>query len=167
MLGLQYYMSHELPIIRVRPFNHIGPRQAPGFVAPDFARQIAEAEIGRRSPCIQVGNLEAQRDFTDVRDIVRAYFLAVTQGVPGEVYNIGSGQSHSIQELLEVLLSYSRLEIKVETDPARLRPSDVPEVRCDASKFRALTDWEPSIPFETSLGDVLDDWRQRVRSNAN
>jgi GDP-4-dehydro-6-deoxy-D-mannose reductase len=165
MLGLQYFLSHQLPIIRVRPFNHIGPRQAPGFVAPDFARQIATAEVGQRPPRMQVGNLEARRDFTDVRDMVRAYYLAVTQGLPGDVYNIGSGQSHSVQELLDTLLSYSRVEITVEKDPARLRPSDVPEVRCDASKFRALTGWQPSIPFETSLRDVLDDWRQHVRSD--
>jgi len=165
MLGLQYFLSHQLPIIRVRPFNHIGPRQAPGFVAPDFARQIAAAEFGQRPPRMQVGNLEAQRDFTDVRDRVRAYYLAVTQGLPGDVYNIGSGKSHSVQELLDTLLSYSQVEITVEKDPSRLRPSDVPEVRCDASKFRTLTGWQASIPFETSLRDVLDDWRQHVQAS--
>jgi GDP-4-dehydro-6-deoxy-D-mannose reductase len=110
-----------------------------------------------------VGNLKVQRDFTDVRDMVRAYYLAITLGVPGDVYNIGSGQSHSISELLEVLLSYSRVDITVETDPERLRPSDVPVVRCDASKFRGLTGWEPTIPFESSLRDVLDYWRRQVR----
>lgn len=162
MLGLQYYLSYDLPVVRVRPFNHIGPRQAPGFVAPDFARQIAEVEAGLRPPRMQVGNLEAQRDFTDVRDMVRAYYLAAERGVPGDVYNIGSGQSHAIQELLEIMLSHSRVEITVEPDPTRLRPADVPVVRCDASKFRELTGWEPIIPFETSLRDVLDDWRARV-----
>jgi GDP-4-dehydro-6-deoxy-D-mannose reductase len=164
MLGLQYFLSHKLPVIRVRPFNHIGPRQAAGFVAPDFARQIAVAEAGHHPPHIQVGNLSAQRDFTDVRDMVRGYYLAITQGVPGQVYNIGSGQSHAIQELLDLLLSHSQVEIQVEQDPARLRPSDVPVVRCNADRFRALTGWEPTIPFETSLLDVLDDWRQRIRS---
>jgi GDP-4-dehydro-6-deoxy-D-mannose reductase len=163
MLGLQYFLSHQLPLIRVRPFNHIGPRQASGFVAPDFALQIAQAEVGERLPRITVGNLKVQRDFTDVRDMVRAYYLAITLGVPGDVYNIGSGQSHSISELLEVLLSYSRVDITVETDPERLRPSDVPVVRCDASKFRGLTGWEPTIPFESSLRDVLDYWRRQVR----
>lgn len=163
MLGLQYFLSHQLPLIRVRPFNHIGPRQASGFVAPDFALQIAQAEVGERPPRITVGNLKVQRDFTDVRDMVRAYYLAITLGVPGDVYNIGSGQSHSISELLEVLLSYSRVDITVETDPERLRPSDVPVVRCDASKFRGLTGWEPTIPFESSLRDVLDYWRRQVR----
>jgi GDP-4-dehydro-6-deoxy-D-mannose reductase len=165
MLGLQYFLSHQLPVIRVRPFNHIGPRQAPGFVAPDFARQIAAAEAGQRPPRMQVGNLDARRDFTDVRDMVRAYYLAVTQGIPGDVYNIGAGRSHSVQELLDTLLSYGQVGITVEQDPARLRPSDVPEVRCDATKFRALTGWQPSIPFETTLRDVLDDWRQHVRSD--
>ncbi len=165
MLGLQYFLSHQLPVIRVRPFNHIGPRQAPGFVAPDFASQIAAAEAGKRPPRMQVGNLDVERDFTDVRDMVRAYYLVVTLGVPGDVYNIGSGQSHSIQELLDVLLSYSRVQITIESDPARLRPSDVPVVRCDASKFRALTGWEPKIGFKTTLRDVLDDWRQRVKSH--
>jgi GDP-4-dehydro-6-deoxy-D-mannose reductase len=163
MLGLQYFLSHQLPIVRVRPFNHIGPRQAPGFVAPDFALQIAQAEVGERPPRITVGNLEVQRDFTDVRDMVRAYHLAITMGLPGDVYNIGSGQSHSISELLETLLSYSRVNINVEKDPERLRPSDVPVVRCDAGKFRELTGWEPRIPFKSSLRNVLDYWRQQVR----
>ena len=164
MLGLQYHLSHQLPIVRVRPFNHIGPRQSPGFVAPDFARQIAEAEAGRRPPRMQVGNLKARRDFTDVRDMVRAYYLAITQGAPGDVYNIGSGQSHAIQELLDVLLSHSQVEISVEPDPARMRPSDVPDVRCDAGKFRALCGWEPTIAFETTLHDVLEYWRAQVAS---
>ncbi len=165
MLGLQYFLSHQLPVIRVRPFNHIGPRQGLGFVAPDFAVQIAQAEAGLRPPQIQVGNLEAKRDFTDVRDMVRAYYLAVVHGAPGEVYNIGSGRSRSVQELLNVLLGYSQVKITVETDPARHRPSDVPVVRCDAAKFYALTGWEPEIPFETSLRDVLNDWRARILSN--
>jgi GDP-4-dehydro-6-deoxy-D-mannose reductase len=163
MLGLQYYLSHQIPVIRVRPFNHIGPRQSRGFVAPDFASQIADAEAGLRPPRMQVGNLEAQRDFTDVRDIVRAYHLISVHGVPGEVYNIGSGQSHSVQELLDALLSYSRVSITIEKDPARMRPSDVPEVRCDAGRLHQLTGWKPVFSFETSLRDVLDDWRSRVQ----
>jgi GDP-4-dehydro-6-deoxy-D-mannose reductase len=165
MLGLQYYLSHQIPVIRVRPFNHIGPGQAPGFVASDFARQIAQAEAGQRPPIIKVGNLEARRDFSDVRDMVRAYHLAITAGVPGDVYNIGSGQDHSVQELLEVLLNHSRVEITVEQDPSRMRPSDVKAVRCDASKFNAVTGWQPSISFETTLHDVLEDWRQRIQAH--
>ena len=164
MMGLQYHLSYGLPIIRVRPFNHIGPRQRLGFVAPDFARQIAEIEAGLRPPVMRVGNLEARRDFTDVRDVVRAYHLAITHGEPGEVYNIGSGRSRSIRELLETLLSYSTVEVAVELDPARMRPSDIPEIRCDAGRLRARTGWEPHIPFEQSLRDVLDDWRNRIAS---
>ena len=124
---------------------------------------VAAAEVDQCPPHILVGNLETQRDFTDVRDMVRAYYLVATQGEPGEVYNIGSGRAYAIQELLDVMLSYSRVRITIEPDPARLRPSDVPVVRCDASKFRALTGWKPTIPFETSLRDVLDDWRGRVK----
>jgi GDP-4-dehydro-6-deoxy-D-mannose reductase len=164
MLGLQYHLSYQLPVIRVRPFNHLGPRQAPGFVAPDFAGQIAQIEAGQRPPRMQVGNLKARRDFTDVRDMVRAYYLAITQGEPGEVYNIGSGQSHAIQKLLDVLLSYSQTQIAIEPDPERMRPSDVPDVRCDAGKFRALSGWEPSITFENTLHDVLEYWRNQVRN---
>ncbi len=156
LLGLQYHLSHGLEVVRVRPFNHIGPRQNRKFVAPAFAAQIAAIEAGRQPPVLRVGNLDARRDFTDVRDVVRAYTLALEHGEPGEVYNIGSGQSHRIRELLDCLLSLSPAAITVETDPDRLRPSDVPEMRCDASKFRARTGWEPLIPFEQSLKDLLD-----------
>ncbi|NTU66254.1 MAG: GDP-mannose 4,6-dehydratase [Chloroflexi bacterium] len=161
-LGLAYFLSHQIPIVRVRPFSHIGPRQADNFVVPAFAKQIAAIEAGQQEPVIRVGNLTARRDFTDVRDMVRAYHLAITQGEPGEVYNIGSSQSHSIQQVLEILMSFSRVSARVEQDPARMRPSDTPEIRCDASKFHRATGWQPTIPFEQSLRDVLDDWRGRL-----
>ncbi len=161
-LGLQYHLSHRLPIVRVRPFNHIGPRQNRKFVAPAFASQIAAIEAGRQPPSLQVGNLTARRDFTDVRDMVRAYVLALEQGEPGEVYNIGSGQSRSIQALLEGLFSLSSARITVEMDSGRRRPSDVPEMVCDASKFRARTGWEPRLPFEQTLRDLLDYERELV-----
>jgi len=161
-LGLAYFISHQIPIVRVRPFNHIGPRQSENFVVPAFARQIAAIEAGRQEPIVRVGNLTARRDFTDVRDVVRAYYLAVTQGLPGEVYNIGSGRAHTIQAILDILISYSRVSVRVEQDPTRMRPSDTPEIRCDASKLRAATGWEPTIPLEQSLRDVLDDWRARI-----
>jgi len=156
LLGLQYYLSHQLPVVRVRPFNHIGPRQSGQFVAPAFASQIAAIEAGRQAPVMRVGNLEARRDFTDVRDMVRAYVLALDQGEPGEVYNIGSGRSHPIQAVLDILLGFSRVKIKVETDLPRLRPSDALDMVCDASKFRACTGWEPRITLEQSLRDLLD-----------
>ncbi len=156
MLGIQYGLSHHLDIVRVRPFNHIGPRQNRRFVAPAFASQIAAIEAGRQDPVLHVGNLSARRDFTDVRDMVRAYQLALAEGEAGAVYNIGSGQSRPIQELLDILLGLARVAITVEFDPARLRPVDLPDLVCDASRFRARTGWSPSIPFEQSLSDLLD-----------
>lgn len=163
MLGLQYHLSHRLFTVRVRPFNHIGPRQRLGFVAPDFAKQIAEAEAGLVKPVIQVGNLEPQRDFSDVRDVVQGYHAALTEGEPGEVYNLGSEQARSIGELSDGLLSMASVPLKIEQDPARLRPTDVPVMVSDCSKLRARTGWRAIIPFEKSLQDVLDYWRKRVR----
>ncbi len=155
MLGIQYGHSHHLHIVRVRPFNHIGPRQNRRFVAPAFASQIAAIEAGRQPPVLHVGNLSARRDFTDVRDMMRAYVLALEMGEPGTVYNIGSGQSRPIQELLDVLLSLAALPITVEFDPARLRPVDVADLVCDARRFQARTGWAPRVPFEQSLADLL------------
>ena len=163
MLGLQYHLTHGIQAIRARPFNHIGPGQRPGFVVPDFARQIAAIEAGQSPPIMHVGNLAARRDFTDVRDVVRAYHLLMTQGETGQVYNIGSGQSRAIQEVLDLLVGMSQVEITVKTDPARMRPSDVPDIVCDASKLYHRTGWQPTISFEQSLADVLDYWRERVR----
>ncbi|MCS6910871.1 MAG: GDP-mannose 4,6-dehydratase [Anaerolineales bacterium] len=164
LMGQQYFLSRQLPVVRVRPFNHIGPRQSNHFVAAAFASQIAAIEAGRQPPVIHVGNLASRRDFTDVRDMVRAYVLALEYGEPGDVYNIGSGRSRSIRELLDFLLSRAACPIRVETDPARLRPVDIPDVVCDASKFRARTGWAPRLTFEQSLSDLLDYERQQVRS---
>jgi GDP-4-dehydro-6-deoxy-D-mannose reductase len=159
MLGLQYYLSHGLDTVRVRPFNHIGPRQALGFVTSDFASQVAQIEAGLQAPTMRVGNLEAERDFTDVRDVVRAYHLLALHGASGEVYNIGSGESHAIRAVLDVLLAASRASIDVEPDPARMRPSDIPRVVCDYAKLRACTGWAPQIGFAQSMADVLAYWR--------
>ncbi len=161
-LGYQYFLSHRLPAVRLRPFNHIGPRQGPGFVVSDFAKQIAEAEAGKRPPEVHVGNLDSKRDFTDVRDMVRAYHLALTMGEPGEVYNVGSGQAHSVGEILERLLAMSTAKIVVVPDAARLRPSDIPILVCDCAKFRVRTGWAPVIPLERTLSDVLAYWRAQV-----
>jgi GDP-4-dehydro-6-deoxy-D-mannose reductase len=163
LLGQQYFLTHGLHVIRARPFNHIGPRQRIGFVASDFASQIAAAELGLQPPTIEVGNLTARRDFSDVRDVVRAYVLLVTRGELGEVYNIGSGESHAIQEVLDALLSMSRASIQVRQDPKRMRPSDAPEIRCDATRIREQTGWETTISFEQSLGDILEYWRKDTR----
>jgi GDP-4-dehydro-6-deoxy-D-mannose reductase len=164
MLGLQYHLSHRLPIVRARPFNHIGSSQSGGFVAADFASQIADIEAGQREPVMYVGNLAAERDFTDVRDVVRAYTLLIEKGQPGEAYNVCSGQAYSIQYLLDTLLSYSTVAIEVQQDPARMRPSDVPRRVGSARKLRDCTGWNPAIPFEQTLLDILNDWRQRVAS---
>ena len=161
MLGYQYFMSFNLPVIRTRGFNHEGPRRGPVFVCSDFAKQIADIEKGRRPPVVRVGNLEARRDFTDVRDVVRAYWLALEKGEPGEVYNIASGRAWTIREMLDLLLSLSKAKIKVEEDPARMRPSDVPVLLGDSSKFRDRTGWSPEIPFEKTIADLLAYWRER------
>jgi GDP-4-dehydro-6-deoxy-D-mannose reductase len=163
MLGLQYFLSSGLPCVRVRPFNHIGPRQSDAFVVPSFARQIAEAEAGLRPPVVRVGNLNPARDFTDVRDMVRAYWLALKLGAAGAVYNIGSGRPRRIGDILDALLRLSRVPLSVEADPAKMRPSDVPEIFCDSSAFRAVTKWQPQIDIEDTLRAVLDYWRGRVQ----
>jgi GDP-4-dehydro-6-deoxy-D-mannose reductase len=162
LMGLQYYLSHDVAAIRVRPFNQIGPGQSKLFVAPAFASQIAAIEKGEQEPIVYVGNLEARRDFTDVRDMVRAYRLVLSHGEPGDVYNIGSGEAHSIQELLDILLSLSTAAIEVRVDPARLRPVEVPVIICNADKVKAITGWQPTYTFEQSLADVLTDWRTRL-----
>ncbi len=166
LMGLQYHLTHRLHVIRARPFNHIGPRQRKGFVTPDFASQVAAIEAGLQPPIMEVGNLTARRDFSDVRDVVRAYVALIRRGEAGQVYNIGSGESHAVQEVLDALLALSRVPIEVRQDPARMRPSDVPNVVCDASRLRAQTGWQPTIPFEQSLRDVLDYWRGQVRQRA-
>lgn len=162
MLGLQYHLSHRLDTVRVRPFNHIGARQSLGFVAPDFASQIARIEAGLEEPVLRVGNLGARRDFTDVKDVVRAYRLAALHGQSGQVYNVGSGRSYAIQHVLDTFLAQSRVPIRVEPDPTRIRPSDIPEVICNYSRLHACTGWQPRIPLDRSLADVLAYWRVRI-----
>lgn len=164
LLGLQYHLTHHLHVVRARPFNHIGPRQGLGFVAPDFASQIAAIEAGLQEPVMRVGNLAARRDFCDVRDVVRAYVSLITAGRPGEVYNIGSGESHAIQEILDTMLSLTQVPVSVEQDAERMRPSEVPEVICDASRLRRETGWRPAIAFHESMEDILTYWRDRVDS---
>jgi GDP-4-dehydro-6-deoxy-D-mannose reductase len=161
LLGYQYFMSYRMDIVRTRGFNHTGPRRPPVFVVSDFAKQIADIEKGRKEPVLHVGNLDAERDFTDVRDIVRGYYLSLEKGKSGEVYNLCSGKSWKIGDLLDWLLSHTKAKIEVRQDPARLRPSDVPRLRGDCSKFRRDTGWAPRIPFEQTLEDMLDFWRNR------
>ena len=162
-MGYQYWQSYHIRAIRMRAFNHEGPRRGEVFVISNFCKQIAEIEKEVRRPVIQVGNLEAVRDFTDVRDTVRAYWLATEACEPGEVYNVASGQGHRIRDVLTALLGIAkRADIRVEQDPQRMRPSDVPVLVGDSTKFRRLTGWKPVIPFAQTIQDCLEYWRSRV-----
>ena len=160
-LGLQYFISHKLKIVRVRPFNHIGPGQSPEFVVSSFAKRIAEIEKGKEK-VMRVGNLTSKRDFSDVKDIVVAYRLALELGIAGEVYNLGSGRSYEISEILEKLIKISKVEIKIEKDPGLMRPTDNPNLICNFSKFNKLTGWKPQIPIEKTLEDTLNYWRNKA-----
>lgn len=160
-LAQQAFLGHGLGVVRVRPFNHLGPGQSEQFVAPAIAARIARAERDG-SDSIPVGNLSARRDVTDVRDVVRAYRLLVERGRPGEVYNVCTGRDLAIQTLADLLVGLARRPIELVTDPALLRPVDLPVLRGDASKLRAATGWEPSIPIEQTVADLLDDMRQRI-----
>jgi len=163
-LGYQYFKSYGLKTIRTRAFNHEGPRRGEEFVTSSFAKQIVEIEKGLREPVIFVGNLSPRRDFTDVRDVVKAYYLAVKKGEYGEVYNICSGKTWSIKEVLDYLLSLSKVKpIKIKKDKRRVRVFDIPVLVGDNSKFVKKTDWKPEIDFEKTLSDVLEYWRGRLK----
>jgi GDP-4-dehydro-6-deoxy-D-mannose reductase len=161
LLGYQYFMSYKMDIVRTRAFNHTGPRRAPVFVVSDFAKQIADIEKGLRKPILHVGNLDSERDFSDVRDVAGAYYLSLEKGKSGEVYNICSETSWKIKDMLDRLLTMTDAKIELKPDPARLRPSDVPRLRGDCSRFKKDTGWAPRIPFERTLKDMLDYWRAR------
>ena len=161
-MAWQYYKSYGLKTVRTRGFNHTGPRRGEVFICSNFAKQIAEIEKGNKEPVIYVGNLEAKRDFSDVRDIVRGYWLCLEKGKDGDVYNIGAGKPYSMKEILDLLLSMRKVKVKIKVDPARLRPSDVPVLFSDCTKLKELTGWEPKIPFKQSLQDLLEYWRKRA-----
>lgn len=167
MLAYQYFQSYKLPVIRTRAFNHSGPRRGHVFVESNFSKQMAEIEKGVLPPVLSVGNLSAIRDYTDVRDIVKAYWLAVTKGEPGEIYNICSGRGYAITQIVEMLKNLIHVEVTVKQDPARMRPSDVPILIGDCTKFKKRTGWQPEIPFEKTLKDILDYWRQQVPDAAS
>ena len=162
MLAYQYFQSYGLKVVRTRAFNHTGPRRGDVFVTSNFAKQIAEIEAGQRPPVIHVGDLNPKRDFTDVRDIVRAYWLSLEHCSLGEVYNVASGKAYRIKEVLKILLDNSEQDIEVVEDPERLRPSDVPLLLGDNSRFCKATGWSPEIPFEQTAKDLLDYWRERT-----
>jgi len=161
-LGYQYHQSYGIKIIRTRGFNHTGPRRGDTFAESNFARQIALIEKGKQAPVISVGNLDARRDYTDVRDMVRGYLLSVEKCEPGEVYNICTGNAEKIGDVLNMLLSMSKVKVEVKEDPSRMRPSDVQVLIGDNSKFVAKTGWKPEISFEKTMTDLLEFWRQRV-----
>jgi len=156
------YME-KLKIIISRSFQHTGPGQKPLFATSDFAKQIAEIEKGLKEPVIKVGNLEARRSFTDVRDMVKAYYLSLQKCTPSETYNICSGKVYSIREALDMLLSMSKVKIEVKIDPKKIRPNDIPVQVGNSTKFQSQTGWQPEIPFEKTLKDLLDFWREKVK----
>lgn len=162
-----YWQRYELPAIEARPFNHIGPGQAPGFVVPDFASQLAAIKLGQRPPTMQVGNLDAQRDFTDVRDVVRAYVNLAEKGQPGEAYLICSGQPVAIHYLLATLAELANTRVELEYDPARLRPSDIPCLYGSYDKVRQHTGWQPHIHLRQSLADALAEWLAKVEAGVS
>ena len=162
-LAVLYGPAGGMRVVTTRTFHHTGPGRGEAFAESSFARQIAEIEAGRRAPVIRVGNLDAVRDFSDVRDVVRAYWLLLEKGEPGAVYNVCTGHGRSIRELLDILLACSSARVDVQVDPERLRPSDTPAQVGDPSRLLAATGWTPRIPIEQTLGDLLDDWRERIR----
>ncbi len=160
LLAGAYAKSFGLNIVRVRPFNHIGVGQGLGFVVPDFVSQIAKVEKEKDAK-IRIGNLEAERDFTAVDDIVAGYALLMKKGGGGEIYNLGQGETITIRELLDRLLKQAKRPIEIEVDPTRLRPSERPYICADVSKAQALG-WQAKIPLETTLAEIMDDWREKM-----
>ena len=161
LLGVQAFHGWGVPVIRARPFNHIGPGQSPDFAVPAFARRIIEA-TRTGATTLAVGNLSARRDLTDVRDVVRAYRLLLLSGEPGAAYNVCSGRDVPMEDVVRRLLAVADADLALEVDPDLLRPVDVPVLRGDAGRLQAATGWEPSIPLDRSLADVLDDVRTHV-----
>lgn len=162
MIGKIYSDAYKMDIISVRAFNHIGPNQSPLFVVADFCKQVAMIESGLTAPVIRVGNLSAARDFSDVRDVVRAYGLLLLHGSSGETYNVGSGHAITIHEILNKILLQSKVTIQVEVDETKLRPVDVPIIEADTGKLYRCTGWKPEITLDETIKDVLNYWREKV-----
>ncbi|MBI3049494.1 MAG: GDP-mannose 4,6-dehydratase [Acidobacteria bacterium] len=162
-LGARATTEDGIGVVLTRPFNHIGPRQRPTFAASGIARQIAVIERGGVEPVLKVGNLDAERDLTDVRDTVRAYALLMDRGTPGTAYNVATGVARAIRDVLDALVRRSRVRVEVAVDPERLRPQDTPVLVGDASRLRSATGWSPAIPFDRTLDDLLEYWRRAVR----
>lgn len=160
--AMLYAAAYQLELVIVRAFNHIGPGQAARFVIPDWCSQVVRMERGQQSPKLLVGNIDVRRDFTDVRDIVRAYTELMEKGCAGEVYNVGSGCDYSLREVLDIIISGSSCEgISYEVDEGRLRPADTPELRADITKLQNTIAWKPAYRLEQSVGDILQELRQQ------
>lgn len=164
--GFQFFRTHGLDVIRARPFNHTGPGQAPTFVCPEFAKALAAAELGVGPARLLVGNLDVERDFSDVRDVVRGYLALFEHGVAGEAYNLGSGVSTSVRSILEELRRSCRVPVAVDTDPKKVRPSDVPRIAGSIEKIRRGTGWQPTIPLSVTLADLFAEWRARLQGQS-
>lgn len=164
MMATIYSRAYGLPLVMTRSFNHIGPGQSPQFVVADFCNQAVEIEKGIRQPVIRVGNLSAKRDFTDVRDVVKAYCRLIQYGRPGETYNVGSGHAIAVQDILDTILAQTKARVKVEIDPSKLRPVDVPVIEADISKIYKDTGWKPAISLAQTITDTLQYWRNLTLS---
>ncbi len=162
MIANIYATAYDMELVMVRAFNHIGPKQASIYVVSDFCRQVVEIEKGLREPVMMVGNLKAMRDFTDVRDVVRAYALLAEHGKAGETYNVGSGHAVEIREILDLIISQSNVEVEVRVDPNKIRPVDVPIIEADTSKLRELTGWEQRIPLKQTIYETMEYWRGQL-----
>jgi GDP-4-dehydro-6-deoxy-D-mannose reductase len=163
MVGYQYFKSYGMPIVRIRAFNHTGPRQDRGFVVPDFCRQVALIESGKSRPLISVGNLKAERDISDVRDIVRGYRLLAEKGRDGYAYHLCSGKSYRIEDILNRILEISTDAIEIKPDPRLMRPSEIPRLLGDFSRARRAAGYKPTYELKDTLEDTLDYWRTAVR----
>ena len=162
MIGNIYQKAYDMELIQVRAFNHIGPGQAALFVVSDFCKQVVEIEKKERKPVIYVGNLKAKRDFTDVRDVVRAYYLLAVQGYSGHTYNVGSGHAVTIEDILHIILSFSKVPIEIKVDPDKIRPVDVPIIEADIERIQKEVGWKPEIPLRQTIQETLDYWRKNT-----
>lgn len=167
MMSTVYHSAYGLPLIMVRAFNHMGPGQSEIFVVSDFCHQAVRIEMGLQEPVIQVGNLKAKRDFTDVRDVVRAYTSLIQFGRPGETYNVGSGRAVSIQSILDTVVARSKSDIEIQVDPRKLRPIEAPVIEADITKLYETTGWQPEISLESTIDGMLDYWRNKLREENN
>jgi GDP-4-dehydro-6-deoxy-D-mannose reductase len=166
LAGFQFFASRGLDVVRARPFNHTGPGQSPQFVCSEFARMMAAAEAGSGPRRLRVGNLDVERDFSDVRDVVRGYVSLFERGVGGEAYNVAAGVATPVRVILDELCALSTVTVEVETDPDKLRPREIPRVVASIAKIRQATGWQPELPLRQTLVDLLEDWRARMRGQS-